>query len=1088
MADPLSITASVLTLIQVSVQVSVLIKQFRDEVSVIDATLTGLLNDVDGFQRVLESMRETFEQDDIKSSLQATGVSGSHFKNLARSLEDGANTLQQLQTLLDGVNKKTSILDGPRKQLRLKSAFEQIATYREQIQSYRAALQLSLSTIILWNQVNLQKSTEKIPERITPTLDKLYDEFRSFGALLNAKIEKLQNAVANQDDHDDEELKSMHNLRECVRSAADVVSTASTTLNAETSDRISVRYGSDFGDVFLKDANEPMLRWMSSNTVYEYESMEDPTLDPSETSTGDAQTEYQSDSDSDIESELIRSLYNEGKKRKERDDLAGAVRHFRNCLTRFSSNASYASLTSLQSMSACGVSKSDLLEQLTDTYCMQASWSKAKTSMTEKLAITERQVGKKDELYLWDTFKLAEIMMKCKNFTEAHLQARRSLRGFKKLNESGHDGYEKCLQLLIQMCKDEGKVDEEDAYAALLGTFRRNVQKTLNKPSVLEKQLPQTLDHEIEQGAQRPENPTEPVGGNIAQTPSQEKKQPSSPTREGKQDTSSAQSELSKLKEFVVKSDVPENDRSYSGTPNEAEDIDVPLTASAIHLQSLPDKSDEVDTRSGEDVTESEVQTTTFVTPPGSEEEDPIEQTPSDQKSDGEDHTKQKLPIYSAFTKTRGPLVNTIWTDIKAVEAMFTTPEPVVHAQNVLFGRPEVQIPEHRFQGHRRGDFEFLKFFCQAFYAREPTRDCWYDESTRGYTCFIKLNAGRHVTVTGFATYGAAQEAACIQACQEWMSEAHETLLLKTFRRTDPGSDKEVYRDPSSDKEVVETEVDVDVIEELWRSPNLMTAESTSAVPRITVSSDDAIVGTGRITHNIRPLIGPGRSVSDSNLRRKAENALRAQPSIDSRHQRGSASLSSLNSDGTESEWSPGDDGALSTRPERTGGRWGFFGGLTSSRGDDQHHDDVQEGGDDEVPSCPLCNTSLENLTEQAASVHVNRCLDALNTAESPTHSAVTAARSPDDMWNSYMLQTANVSWATFLSRIEGSAVPDQSAGHQQNPRRNIPSLDLPAGVYELPPTSNSKNMSDTKWLPSSKLDWSDFLRNVKASASVKLP
>lgn len=149
MADPLSITASVVALIQVSVQVTVLLKQFRDEVNVVDATLTGLLNDVDGFQRVLESMKETFEQDDIKSNLQVTGHVGSHWKNLSRSLDDGANTLRQLHTLLDGINKKTSILDAPRKQLRLKSAVDQIGVYREQIQSYRAALQLSLSTIIL---------------------------------------------------------------------------------------------------------------------------------------------------------------------------------------------------------------------------------------------------------------------------------------------------------------------------------------------------------------------------------------------------------------------------------------------------------------------------------------------------------------------------------------------------------------------------------------------------------------------------------------------------------------------------------------------------------------------------------------------------------------------------------------------------------------------------------------------------------------------------------------------------------------------------------------------------------------------------
>lgn len=147
--DPLSITAGVLTLLTVSIKVSVLVKQFGDEVDVVDLTLTGLLGDIANFQQVLESMRDTFEQDDIKANIHVTGHAGNHWKNLGRSLEDGTRTLKQLTSLLESINKTTSFLDGPRKQLRLKGAIAQIGTYRDQIQSYRAALQLSLSTIIL---------------------------------------------------------------------------------------------------------------------------------------------------------------------------------------------------------------------------------------------------------------------------------------------------------------------------------------------------------------------------------------------------------------------------------------------------------------------------------------------------------------------------------------------------------------------------------------------------------------------------------------------------------------------------------------------------------------------------------------------------------------------------------------------------------------------------------------------------------------------------------------------------------------------------------------------------------------------------
>ena len=305
-----------------------------------------------------------------------------------------------------------------------------------------------------------------------PNLNKLYDQIRTLGADLNAKIGKLESTVANQGFHAETELISMSNLKECVESAADVVSTASTTLGPEGTEQASVRYGSDFGDVFRKDANEPMQRWMSSHTVYEYDDAEAPTLDPSEASTGDAPTMYESDSDSDIEHELVRALFSNGKKRKDQGDLHGAERHLKNCLSRFPSTASYATLASSQSTLATGVSKAELLELLTETYCLQGNWTQAKPIMKEKLAITERQTGKKSEYFFWDSFRLCEVLLNTKDYTEAQLHGRQALRGFKKLRGDGHTGYEKTLALLIQVCNAQDNLEDEEAYAALLSSHQ----------------------------------------------------------------------------------------------------------------------------------------------------------------------------------------------------------------------------------------------------------------------------------------------------------------------------------------------------------------------------------------------------------------------------------------------------------------------------------------------------------------------------------------------------------------------------------------------------------------------------------------
>ena len=133
------------------------------------------------------------------------------------------------------------------------------------------------------------------------------------------------------------ELDCMTNLRDTVRAAVDVVSCASTEL---CGDGASVNYGSDFGDVFKPEPNEPMRRWMDSNTVYEFEELE-PAFQPNIPTLGESGEV--SDSDSDIENEMVKVLFKNGKRHKEKGDLKTAERLFRNCLTRLLSS-SYISL------------------------------------------------------------------------------------------------------------------------------------------------------------------------------------------------------------------------------------------------------------------------------------------------------------------------------------------------------------------------------------------------------------------------------------------------------------------------------------------------------------------------------------------------------------------------------------------------------------------------------------------------------------------------------------------------------------------------------------------------------------------------
>jgi hypothetical protein len=149
MADPFSITAGAVALLQVCLKVSLELKRFRNGASEAKTIATAMLTDVKGLRDVLQSMEDTFEDIQSQQGSQPTGHIGTHWKNLLRSLHDGCAALHELEELLGGINKDVPVLDASRRQIRLKTASEQITSFRQQVQTYRDGLQLSLQTIIL---------------------------------------------------------------------------------------------------------------------------------------------------------------------------------------------------------------------------------------------------------------------------------------------------------------------------------------------------------------------------------------------------------------------------------------------------------------------------------------------------------------------------------------------------------------------------------------------------------------------------------------------------------------------------------------------------------------------------------------------------------------------------------------------------------------------------------------------------------------------------------------------------------------------------------------------------------------------------
>lgn len=147
--DPLSITTGVLSLLGVCVSVSIELRKLKNGSGEAKSRISGLLSDVDTLRNALQSMEATLDELHHKGHFQTTGHIGAHWTSLNQSLNDGKDTLTQLETLVKSIDKSVSVLDGPRRYLRLKEATEQIAEYRQHVQSYRDTIQFSLEMVTL---------------------------------------------------------------------------------------------------------------------------------------------------------------------------------------------------------------------------------------------------------------------------------------------------------------------------------------------------------------------------------------------------------------------------------------------------------------------------------------------------------------------------------------------------------------------------------------------------------------------------------------------------------------------------------------------------------------------------------------------------------------------------------------------------------------------------------------------------------------------------------------------------------------------------------------------------------------------------
>jgi hypothetical protein len=150
--DPLSALAVVGTSLSIAQTCGAVIwelKKFIDATKLVGHVINALYDDAEAFEKVIGLVQQTVEDPRNKSSLESTGYIASHWRFLKSSLDDAHETLKALASTIAKVSKNVGVLDAARKQLRLQSAGDEIALYRQKLQSYQRTIDITLQAAIL---------------------------------------------------------------------------------------------------------------------------------------------------------------------------------------------------------------------------------------------------------------------------------------------------------------------------------------------------------------------------------------------------------------------------------------------------------------------------------------------------------------------------------------------------------------------------------------------------------------------------------------------------------------------------------------------------------------------------------------------------------------------------------------------------------------------------------------------------------------------------------------------------------------------------------------------------------------------------
>jgi len=338
-------------------------------------------------------------------------------------------------------------------------------------------------------------STQESSEWLTLSLDQIQAMIRRLGNEVNSRMASMTELVTSTIDESEtsdkasdkasEEtndetlkeqkttLKTMLILRNCLQSAASVASSASTVMCRKAGAESYTDYGSDFGDIFPRDMNNRMLDWIDSNIIdetCESGSWQRASIDQNGDTFTSADQSQDWDSDDELELEMSTALIKYGNSKLSEKNFEEAESCFENCIDRVTQRD-----VTLRVNNDLATAKLNAMSGLVTALKEQSKWDDAQKLLREKIAILSRMGNTNSEDAVLDTLTLAEVLLAKRDFTEALLYGRRAYKAFKRVGILRQRECKQSLNLLIDICRESGKLQEAHAYSAILHNMSSEV-------------------------------------------------------------------------------------------------------------------------------------------------------------------------------------------------------------------------------------------------------------------------------------------------------------------------------------------------------------------------------------------------------------------------------------------------------------------------------------------------------------------------------------------------------------------------------------------------------------------------------------